>query len=141
VMDSPAAAAETAPGAAEFGVKIYLDDFGTGISSLSPPAQAASGTLKIDRSFVKSSRFPSPGDCREHPGAGSHAQHSVGRRRNETEVQARELEPPRVYFTPRLPFLAVRFDPFGRGNPGRQQTARPEASPAIDPSRRDLNAA
>jgi len=42
----------------EFGVKIYLDDFGTGFSSLSHLHKLPVDALKIDRSFVTSLLLP-----------------------------------------------------------------------------------
>jgi diguanylate cyclase (GGDEF)-like protein/PAS domain S-box-containing protein len=58
LMDSPHEAAKLLRELREFGVKIYLDDFGCGYSSLSHLAKLPVDALKIDRSFVKSLLFP-----------------------------------------------------------------------------------
>jgi diguanylate cyclase (GGDEF)-like protein/PAS domain S-box-containing protein len=54
LMDSPADAARALGELRQFGVKIYLDDFGTGFSSLSHLHKLPVDALKIDRSFVNS---------------------------------------------------------------------------------------
>jgi diguanylate cyclase (GGDEF)-like protein/PAS domain S-box-containing protein len=54
LMDSPGEAAQVLEALREFGVKIYLDDFGTGFSSLSHLHKLPVDALKIDRSFVTS---------------------------------------------------------------------------------------
>jgi diguanylate cyclase (GGDEF)-like protein/PAS domain S-box-containing protein len=58
LMDSPADAARVLGELREFGVKIYLDDFGTGFSSLSHLHKLPVDALKIDRSFVNSLLLP-----------------------------------------------------------------------------------
>jgi diguanylate cyclase (GGDEF)-like protein/PAS domain S-box-containing protein len=58
LMDNPNEAAKLLRELREFGVKIYLDDFGCGYSSLSHLAKLPVDALKIDRSFVKSLLFP-----------------------------------------------------------------------------------
>jgi diguanylate cyclase (GGDEF)-like protein/PAS domain S-box-containing protein len=58
LMDSPTEAAKLLRELREFGVKIYLDDFGCGFSSLSHLHQLPVDALKIDRSFVKSLVLP-----------------------------------------------------------------------------------
>ena len=58
LMDSPHLAAAVLRDLREFGVKIYLDDFGTGCSSLSHLHKLPVDTLKIDRSFVASLLLP-----------------------------------------------------------------------------------
>ena len=58
LMDSPDEAAKLLRELREFGVKIYLDDFGCGFSSLSHLASLPVDALKIDRSFVKSLLLP-----------------------------------------------------------------------------------
>jgi diguanylate cyclase (GGDEF)-like protein/PAS domain S-box-containing protein len=58
LMDSPADAARVLGDLREFGVKIYLDDFGTGFSSLSHLHKLPVDALKIDRSFVNSLLLP-----------------------------------------------------------------------------------
>jgi EAL domain-containing protein (putative c-di-GMP-specific phosphodiesterase class I) len=57
-MDSPTEAAKLLHSLREFGVKIYLDDFGCGYSSLSHLHKLPVDALKIDRSFVKSLLLP-----------------------------------------------------------------------------------
>jgi EAL domain-containing protein (putative c-di-GMP-specific phosphodiesterase class I) len=54
LMDSPGDVARVLGELREFGVKIYLDDFGTGFSSLSHLHKLPVDALKIDRSFVTS---------------------------------------------------------------------------------------
>jgi EAL domain-containing protein (putative c-di-GMP-specific phosphodiesterase class I) len=58
LMDSPNEAAKLLRELREFGVKIYLDDFGCGYSSLSHLAKLPVDALKIDRSFVKNLLLP-----------------------------------------------------------------------------------
>jgi diguanylate cyclase (GGDEF)-like protein/PAS domain S-box-containing protein len=58
LMDSPNEAAKLLNELREFGVKIYLDDFGCGYSSLSHLAKLPVDALKIDRSFVKNLLLP-----------------------------------------------------------------------------------
>jgi diguanylate cyclase (GGDEF)-like protein/PAS domain S-box-containing protein len=58
LMDSPHEAAKLLRELREFGVKIYLDDFGCGFSSLSHLHKLPVDALKIDRSFVKSLLLP-----------------------------------------------------------------------------------
>jgi diguanylate cyclase (GGDEF)-like protein/PAS domain S-box-containing protein len=58
LMDSPHLAAAVLRDLREFGIKIYLDDFGTGCSSLSHLHKLPVDTLKIDRSFVASLLLP-----------------------------------------------------------------------------------
>jgi EAL domain-containing protein (putative c-di-GMP-specific phosphodiesterase class I) len=58
LMDSPADAARVLGELRQFGVKIYLDDFGTGFSSLSHLHKLPVDALKIDRSFVNSLTLP-----------------------------------------------------------------------------------
>ena len=85
LMDRPNEAAKLLRDLREFGVKIYLDDFGCGYSSLSHLAMLPVDALKIDRSFVKNLLLPErPAHRREHPGAGANAQHRCRRRRHRT---------------------------------------------------------
>jgi diguanylate cyclase (GGDEF)-like protein/PAS domain S-box-containing protein len=58
LMDRPNDAAKLLRELREFGVKIYLDDFGCGYSSLSHLAMLPVDALKIDRSFVKNLLLP-----------------------------------------------------------------------------------
>jgi diguanylate cyclase (GGDEF)-like protein/PAS domain S-box-containing protein len=58
LMDSPQMVASVLRDLREFGVKIYLDDFGTGCSSLSHLHKLPVDTLKFDRSFVNSLMMP-----------------------------------------------------------------------------------
>ena len=58
LMDNPQAAAQVLQELRDFGVKIYLDDFGTGCSSLSHLHKLPVDALKIDRSFVMSLLLP-----------------------------------------------------------------------------------
>ena len=58
LMDRPNDAAKLLHDLREFGVKIYLDDFGCGYSSLSHLAMLPVDALKIDRSFVKNLLLP-----------------------------------------------------------------------------------
>jgi predicted signal transduction protein with EAL and GGDEF domain len=58
LMGSPTMAAEALRNLRNFGVKIYLDDFVTGYSSLSHLHKLPVDALKIDRSFVRSLLLP-----------------------------------------------------------------------------------
>ncbi len=58
LMDSPKEAGKLLNDLREFGVKIYLDDFGCGYSSLSHLAKLPVDALKIDRSFVTNLLLP-----------------------------------------------------------------------------------
>jgi len=58
LMDNPDLAAAVLRDLREFGVQIYLDDFGTGCSSLSHLHKLPVDVLKIDRSFVRSLLLP-----------------------------------------------------------------------------------
>jgi diguanylate cyclase (GGDEF)-like protein/PAS domain S-box-containing protein len=58
LMDNPGDAGSVLGELREFGVKIYLDDFGTGFSSLSHLHKLPVDALKIDRSFVTSLLLP-----------------------------------------------------------------------------------
>jgi len=58
LMDRPGDCARVLDELREFGVKVYLDDFGTGFSSLSHLHKLPVDALKIDRSFVTSLLLP-----------------------------------------------------------------------------------
>ena len=58
LLTSPQSTAVLLQKLRELGVKIYLDDFGTGHSSLSHLHQLPVDALKIDRSFVESLLLP-----------------------------------------------------------------------------------
>jgi diguanylate cyclase (GGDEF)-like protein len=58
LMDNPGEAAKLLSDLRAFGIKIYLDDFGCGYSSLSHLAKLPVDVLKIDRSFVKNLSMP-----------------------------------------------------------------------------------
>ena len=92
-MDSPAAAAKLLRELREFGVKIYLDDFGTGFSSLSHLHKLPVDALKIDRSFVNSLLLPDrPAIVESILALARTLKTSVVAEGIESEVQARELE-------------------------------------------------
>jgi diguanylate cyclase (GGDEF)-like protein/PAS domain S-box-containing protein len=93
LMDSPAAAAKLLRELREFGVKIYLDDFGTGFSSLSHLHKLPVDALKIDRSFVNSLLLPDrPAIVESILALARTLKTSVVAEGIESEVQARELE-------------------------------------------------
>lgn len=54
LMDDPAAAVETLARLKQFGVRLYIDDFGIGYSSLAYLHKLPVDALKIDMSFVRS---------------------------------------------------------------------------------------
>jgi EAL domain-containing protein (putative c-di-GMP-specific phosphodiesterase class I) len=93
LMDSPAIAAEVLRQLREFGAKIYLDDFGTGFSSLSHLHKLPVDALKIDRSFVISLGIAErPAIVESIMALARTMNTSVVAEGIETEVQARELE-------------------------------------------------
>jgi diguanylate cyclase (GGDEF)-like protein/PAS domain S-box-containing protein len=93
LMDSPNTAAELLRELRDFGVKIYLDDFGTGFSSLSHLHKLPVDALKIDRSFVRSLLLPDRAAIVESILALARTLNtSVVAEGIETVVQARELE-------------------------------------------------
>ena len=93
LMDSPTVAAALLRELREFGVKIYLDDFGTGFSSLSHLHKLPVDALKIDRSFVKSLLLPDrPAIVESILALARTLNTSVVAEGIESDVQARELE-------------------------------------------------
>jgi diguanylate cyclase (GGDEF)-like protein/PAS domain S-box-containing protein len=93
LMDSPHVAATLLRELRDFGVKIYLDDFGTGFSSLSHLHKLPVDALKIDRSFVKSLLLPDrPAIVESILALARTMNTSVVAEGIEDEVQARELE-------------------------------------------------
>src|SRR5256885_4422073 len=93
LMDSPNTAAELLRELRDFGAKIYLDDFGTGFSSLSHLHKLPVDALKIDRSFVRSLLLPDRAAIVESILALARTLNtSVVAEGIETVVQARELE-------------------------------------------------
>jgi diguanylate cyclase (GGDEF)-like protein/PAS domain S-box-containing protein len=93
LMDSPNSAAEVLRDLRNFGVKIYLDDFGTGFSSLSHLHKLPVDALKIDRSFVRSLELPDrPAIVESILALARTLNTSVVAEGIETDVQARELE-------------------------------------------------
>lgn len=93
LMDSPTVAAELLRQLREIGVKIYLDDFGTGHSSLSHLHRLPVDALKIDQSFVKSLLVPDrPAIVESILALARTLNTTVVAEGIETETQARELE-------------------------------------------------
>lgn len=93
LMDSPTVAAELLRQLREVGVKIYLDDFGTGHSSLSHLHRLPVDALKIDQSFVKSLLVPDrPAIVESILALARTLNTTVVAEGIETETQARELE-------------------------------------------------
>ena len=140
LMDSPSSAAELLRRLQQFGAKIYLDDFGTGFSSLSHLHKLPVDALKIDRSFVKSLVLADrPTIVESILALARTMKTSVVAEGIETDVQARELE--RLGCTHAQGFLfsrplsakaaealIVENQPLG---PKRVQ--RPEAAAEVDP--------
>src|SRR4029078_3303576 len=93
LMDGPLLAAQVLRDLRDFGVKIYLDDFGNGYSSLSHLHKLPVDALKIDRSFVKSLLLDDRPAIVESILALARTLHnSVVAEGIEENVQARELE-------------------------------------------------
>jgi diguanylate cyclase (GGDEF)-like protein/PAS domain S-box-containing protein len=93
LMDNPQAAAAVLSELRDYGVKIYLDDFGTGCSSLSHLHKLPVDALKIDRSFVMSLLLPDrPAIVESILALARTLKTSVVAEGIESEVQARELE-------------------------------------------------
>jgi diguanylate cyclase (GGDEF)-like protein/PAS domain S-box-containing protein len=93
LMDSPTVAAKLLRELREFGVKIYLDDFGCGYSSLSHLHKLPVDALKIDRSFVKSLLLPDrPAIVESILALARTLNTSVVAEGIEEDLQARELE-------------------------------------------------
>jgi EAL domain-containing protein (putative c-di-GMP-specific phosphodiesterase class I) len=93
LMDNPGEAAKLLSELREFGVKIYLDDFGCGYSSLSHLAKLPVDALKIDRSFVKNLSMPDrPAIVESILALARTLQTGVVAEGIEQEAQGRELE-------------------------------------------------
>jgi len=93
LMDNPQAAAQVLGELRDYGVKIYLDDFGTGCSSLSHLHKLPVDALKIDRSFVMSLLMPDrPAIVESILALARTLKTSVVAEGIEAELQARELE-------------------------------------------------
>jgi len=93
LMDNPQAAAAVLSELRDYGVKIYLDDFGTGCSSLSHLHKLPVDALKIDRSFVMSLLLPDrPAIVESILALARTLKTSVVAEGIESEIQARELE-------------------------------------------------
>src|SRR4029077_12369725 len=93
LMDSPQIAAMVLSELRDYGVKIYLDDFGTGCSSLSHLHRLPVDALKIDRSFVMSLLLPDrPAIVESILALARTLRTSVVAEGIETDVQAFELE-------------------------------------------------
>jgi diguanylate cyclase (GGDEF)-like protein/PAS domain S-box-containing protein len=93
LMDNPTTAAQVLQALRDFGVKIYLDDFGTGFSSLSHLHRLPVDALKIDRSFVRSLLLPDrPAIVESILALGRTLNTSVVAEGVESDVQWKELE-------------------------------------------------
>ncbi len=93
LMDNPMVAAGALRELRDYGVKIYLDDFGTGFSSLSHLHKLPVDALKIDRSFVKSLLLPDrPAIVESILALARTLDTDVVAEGVESQVQARELE-------------------------------------------------
>ena len=133
LMDSPTEAAKLLRELREFGVKIYLDDFGRGYSSLSHLAQASSRRAQ-DRPLVREEPVAARPSShrREHPGAGPNAQHQRGRRRNRGRRCRRASWSASGARTPRVTSSRVRCRRGAVEEPPRgQPAARPEEGSAV----------
>ena len=129
LMDSPGDAARVLGELREFGVKIYLDDFGTGFSSLSHLHKLPVDALKIDRSFVTSllqsdrpaiveSILALARTLQDRRGGGRHRRRRAGERARAAGLYARAG----------LPVLAPAAGRRGRGSAGSQSAARARRS-------------
>jgi diguanylate cyclase (GGDEF)-like protein/PAS domain S-box-containing protein len=93
LMDNPQAAAAVLSELRDYGVKIYLDDFGTGCSSLSHLHKLPVDALKIDRSFVMSLLLPDrPAIVESILALARTLKTSVVAEGIESDIQAHELE-------------------------------------------------
>jgi diguanylate cyclase (GGDEF)-like protein/PAS domain S-box-containing protein len=93
LMDAPNVAARVLSELRDLGVKIYLDDFGTGCSSLSHLHTLPMDALKVDRSFVTSLLLPErPPIVESILALARTLKTSVVAEGIEYEMQARELE-------------------------------------------------
>jgi len=92
LMDSPIEAAKLLRELRQFGVRVYLDDFGCGYSSLSHLHRLPVDALKIDRSFVRSLLLPErPAIVESILALARTLNTSVVAEGIEEELQAREL--------------------------------------------------
>ena len=114
LMENPRQVAEVLRGLQDFGVKIYLDDFGTGFSSLSHLHKLPVDALKIDRSFVRSLLLTDrPAIVESILALARTLATNVVAEGVESELQARELErlgcwqAQGFFFAPPLPPAAV----------------------------------
>src|SRR5581483_10610429 len=93
LMDAPNVAARVLSELRDLGVKVYLDDFGTGCSSLSHLHTLPVDALKVDRSFVTSLLLPErPPIVESILALARTLKTSVVAEGIEYEKQARELE-------------------------------------------------
>jgi len=93
LMDAPQLAAQVLAQLRDFGVKVYLDDFGTGCSSLSHLHKLPVDALKVDRSFVMSLLNPDrPAIVESILALARTLKTSVVAEGIEDPMQARELE-------------------------------------------------
>ena len=137
LMDSPVEAAKLLRELREYGVKIYLDDFGCGFSSLSHLHQLPVDALKIDRSFVKSLVLPDrPAIVESILALARTLKTSVVAEGIEEALQASRARAPRVHACPGVSVLAPAVDLSRRRVARRQPSARPEEGPDIQPRRR-----
>jgi diguanylate cyclase (GGDEF)-like protein/PAS domain S-box-containing protein len=141
LMDSPHAAAELLRDLRNFGVKIYLDDFGTGFSSLSHLHRLPVDALKIDRSFVMSLLHTDrPAIVESVLALARTLSTSVVAEGVENDVQARELlrlgcpQAQGFFFSPPLSARSAEQMLAAPKPLGRKSTRTAAASTAVDES-------